>query len=174
MRTATLAMILALCLAPVLVFAQSEVDRELTRAALEANRKVLVNSNMELAEEQQEAFGPLYDAYQKELGKGLRIAWQMLTREFRNLSVLFLFILLHVAGIFDRRGYRRAADRMRTWVSLPAVERGMSKMLRTRLRFVMTELGGAALDIDNEADLVVAEKMMGRWREMQARQLGAA
>ena len=38
----------------------------------------------------------------------------------------------------------------------------------------MTELGGAALDIDNEADLVVAEKMMGRWREMQARQLSAA
>ena len=69
MRTATLAMILALCLAPVLVLAQSEVDRELTRAALEANRKVLVNTNMELAEQQQEVFWPLYDAYQKELGK---------------------------------------------------------------------------------------------------------
>ncbi len=69
MRTATLAMILALCLAPVLVLAQSDVDRELTRAALEANRKVLVNTNMELAEQQQEVFWPLYDAYQKELGK---------------------------------------------------------------------------------------------------------
>ena len=111
--------------------------------------------------------------YQKELGKGLRLAWQMLTREFRNLSVLFLFILLHLAGTLDRRGYRRAADRLRTWVALPAVERGMSKMLRTRLRFVMTELGGAALDIDNEADLAVAEKMMGRWKEKQARQASA-
>ena len=112
--------------------------------------------------------------YQKELGKGLRLAWQMLTREFRNLSVLFLFSVLHVAGSFDRRGYKRAADRLRTWVSLPAVERGMSKMLRTQLRFVMTELGGAALDIDNEADLAVAEKMMGRWKELQARQTSAA
>ena len=111
--------------------------------------------------------------YQKELGRGLRLAWQMLTREFRNLSVLLLFILLHVAGILDRRGYGRAADRIRTWVSLPAVERGMSKMLRTRLRFVITELGGAALDIDNEADLAVAEKMMGRWKAKQADLLSA-
>ncbi len=69
MRTATLAMIFALGCVPVLVLAQSQVDRELTRAALEANRKVLVNMNMELAEAQQEAFWPLYDAYQKELGK---------------------------------------------------------------------------------------------------------
>ena len=112
--------------------------------------------------------------YQKELGKGLRLAWRMLTHEFRNLSVLFLFIVLHLAGILDRHGYRRAADRMRSWVSLPAVERGMGKMLRTRLRFVTTELGGAAIDIDNEVDLAVAEKMMGRWKEMQARRASAA
>ena len=69
MRTATLAIILALCVAPVLVLGQSQTDRELTRAALEANRKVLVNTNMELAEDQQEVFWPLYDAYQKQLIK---------------------------------------------------------------------------------------------------------
>ena len=69
MRTATLAIIVALCCAPVLVLGQSQTDRDLTRAALEANRKVLVNTNMELAEDQQEVFWPLYDAYQKELIK---------------------------------------------------------------------------------------------------------
>ena len=68
MRTVTLAAILvAICLTPVLVVGQSRVDEEITRAALEANRKLLVAANMQLAEEEQEAFWPLYEKYQKEL-----------------------------------------------------------------------------------------------------------
>ena len=112
--------------------------------------------------------------HQKEFGKGVRLGWRILTREFRNLGVLFLFLLLHIGGLLDRRGYRRAADRMRMWVSLPAVERGFSAILQTKLRFVMTELGGAAIDIDNEEDLRVAEKMIDRWKEMQTRLANAA
>ena len=68
MRTVTLAAILvAICLTPVLVVGQSRVDEEITRAALEANRKLLVAANMQLADQEQEAFWPLYEKYQKEL-----------------------------------------------------------------------------------------------------------
>jgi GTP:adenosylcobinamide-phosphate guanylyltransferase len=112
--------------------------------------------------------------YQKELGSGLRLAWRILSREFRNLWVLFFFLLLHIGGVLDRRGYKRAADLLSSWVSLQAVERGMGAMLRTKLRFIVTEFGGAAIDIDNEADLAVAEKMLDRWKEMQARLSRAA
>lgn len=112
----------------------------------------------------------LYDnRYQKELMSGLRLAWRVLTREFRNLWVLFYFALLHLAGVLDRRGYPRAARRVSAWVSLRRVERGMSALLRADLRFIMTELGGAAIDIDNDTDLAVAQKMLHQWKEMQSR-----
>ncbi len=67
MRTALAAAILVLCAAPMLLLAQSKTDQELTRAAIEANRKVLVNANMNLTEKEAAVFWPLYDAYQKEL-----------------------------------------------------------------------------------------------------------
>jgi hypothetical protein len=54
-------------------------------------------------------------------------------------------------------------------VPLATVERGIGALLRTRFRVAMTGHGGAALDIDNDADLEVAEKMIFRWKEMQAR-----
>ena len=68
MRILICAAILVLCAAPMLVVGQSQVEQELTRAAIEANRKLLVSENMDLTEEQEKAFWPLYDAYQKELG----------------------------------------------------------------------------------------------------------
>ncbi|MEE9280025.1 MAG: NTP transferase domain-containing protein [Myxococcota bacterium] len=112
--------------------------------------------------------------YQQELTSGLRVAWRIATREFHSLWVLFFFLLLHCAAILDRHGHRRAADLVSSWVSLGTVERGIGAMLRAKLRFVITELGGAAIDIDNEADLAVAQKMIDRWKEMQTRIATAA
>jgi GTP:adenosylcobinamide-phosphate guanylyltransferase len=107
--------------------------------------------------------------YQKEFGNMLRLGWRILRREYRNLWVVFFYLLMHIAALLDRRGHRRAADRVRKWVPLATVERGVGCLLRTRVRFVFTSYGGAALDIDNDADFDAAEKMLPAWKEMQAR-----
>lgn len=107
--------------------------------------------------------------FQKQFGSTLRLGWRILSHEWRNLWVLVLYGLLHLAGFLERRGHVRAADVVRARVSIRSVERGLSAMLRTRLCFVYTSLGGAALDVDNEADLDATEKMLGRWKAMQAR-----
>jgi len=108
--------------------------------------------------------------YQKELPNMLRLAWRMLVHEFRNLWVLFFYLLMHAASWLDRRGYARASSWVRARVQLSTVERGIGALLRTRFQTVTTHLGGAALDIDLDEDLEVAEKMLARWKEMQARQ----
>jgi hypothetical protein len=54
------------------------------------------------------------------------------------------------------------------------IDRAASALLRTRFTTVTTELGGAAIDVDNEADLEVVEKMLERWKAMQARHARAA
>ncbi len=107
--------------------------------------------------------------YQKELGSQLRIAWRLLRRELRNLWVLWYYALMHVAGVLDRRGHARAARLVASWVPLATVERGIGALLRTRFATVVTGLGGAAIDIDNDADRAVADKMIELWKARQVR-----
>ncbi len=107
--------------------------------------------------------------YQKQLGPMLGLFWRLLRKEARNLWVVGFYVVLHLAGVLHRRGYRRASDLVRGLARLRTVERGMSDLLRARVRCVSTELGGAALDIDNEADLEAAEAMFGRWKALQSR-----
>ena len=107
--------------------------------------------------------------YQKQLGSMLRLGWRIIRNEYRNLWVIFYYVLMHLTGVLDRRGFARLADRLRRRIPLATVERGIGALLRTRFATVVTGLGGAAVDIDNAADLEVADKMLGRWKAMQAR-----
>ncbi len=107
--------------------------------------------------------------YQKEVGSMIQLGWRILRKEFRHLWVLFFYALMHGAAVMDRRGYRGIADRIRGWIPLGRIERGISGLLRTRFRTVSTALGGAALDVDNDADFEVVDKMLFRWKERQAR-----
>ena len=112
--------------------------------------------------------------YQKEIASQFALAWRVLRKEWRNLWVLGCYALIHVAGVLHRRGHMRASDVVRSWVPLAMIERAASALLRTRFTTVTTELGGAAIDVDNEADLEVVEKMLERWKAMQARHARAA
>jgi len=112
--------------------------------------------------------------YQKEVASQVALAWRVLRKEWRNLWVLGCYFLIHLAGSLHRRGHARASDLVRSWVPLAMIERAASALLRTRFMTVTTELGGAAIDVDNEADLEVVEKMLERWKAMQARLARAA
>ena len=107
--------------------------------------------------------------YQKELGPMLRLAARIVRQEWRNVWVLFPYLLMHIAGVLDRRGHRAMSDRVRRFVSLRTVERGIGAMLRTRFATVETAFGGAALDVDNDEDLEVVDKMIEPWKAMQVR-----
>ena len=112
--------------------------------------------------------------YQKELGSQVALAWRVLRKEWRNLWVLGCYFLIHLGGVLHRRGHLRAADAVRARVPLEMIERAAGALLRTRFACVTTELGGAAIDVDNDADLEVVEKMLERWKAMQARLARAA
>ena len=107
--------------------------------------------------------------YQKEWGSMLRLIGTVLSREFRQVWVLGFFLVMHFAGALHRRGWRRAADRVRRYASYHSAERGIGALLRIRTEFVFTGLGGAALDIDNAQDLAAAEAMFEDWKSRQVR-----
>ena len=55
----------------------------------------------------------------------------------------------------------------RRLVPLSRVEDACSTLLKTRLRFVTTEVGGCAVDIDNEHDFDVAALRYAEWSKAQ-------
>jgi GTP:adenosylcobinamide-phosphate guanylyltransferase len=106
--------------------------------------------------------------YQKEFGHIVRLAWRILRSEHGGLQVLFFYLLIHTAGIANRHGFHRIADVVRRFVSLATVERAISTLLRTDYRFVITQAGGCAVDIDKESEFDVAELRFDEWSAAQA------
>jgi GTP:adenosylcobinamide-phosphate guanylyltransferase len=106
--------------------------------------------------------------YQKEFGHIARLAWTILRSEQGGLQILFLYLLIHLAGVANRHGFRRIADVFRRFVSREAVERAISSLLRTDYRFVITEAGGCAVDVDKESEFDVAELRFDEWSATQA------
>jgi hypothetical protein len=107
--------------------------------------------------------------YQKQLGNILGLAWRILRDEGGGPSVVLYYSLMHLAGLADRHGWRRLADRLRQAVSFERVDRACSSLLRTRFRLIVTEAGGCAVDIDNEHDLDAACERFAEWRAQQER-----
>lgn len=116
--------------------------------------------------------------HQKKLGNMIALGWRILWREGGGPSVVFYYLLMHLASAADRRGGRRLADAIRRFIAMERLERSVSRLLRTRFRVVRTEVGGCAVDIDNEADYDAARRRFEAWRREQearaARLLGPA
>jgi len=106
--------------------------------------------------------------YQRQIWPIVTLAWQLLWLERGGVSVVFFYALMHVAAVADRWGFRRVADVVRRAIPIARVERAISALLGTRFRFVVTEVGGCAVDVDNEADLDAARAGYARWSAQQA------
>jgi len=105
--------------------------------------------------------------HQRELGPILRLAWTLLTNERGGLRVLGYYVLMHVASVADRWRFRRLADWVRYWISSARVERCCSDLLRAEFRFVVTEIGGCAIDVDTEREYDVSSQRYSEWRAAQ-------
>ncbi len=105
--------------------------------------------------------------YQREFGSIAALAWGLLTSQQGGFRTLFYYGLMHLAGFSDRMGLARLADRIRSWIPIARIERGVSSLLQASFRFVVTDVGGAAVDIDNEHDYDVARRRYGEWTKAQ-------
>lgn len=105
--------------------------------------------------------------YQRQIGNILSLAWRLLREQGGGLRLLGYYAVIHAAALADRRGWQRLADWLAGWVRIPRVEALLSRLLETRFRFVTTEVGGCAIDIDNEEDYETAELRFQEWRRQQ-------
>jgi hypothetical protein len=105
--------------------------------------------------------------YQKQFGNIVSLAARLVKKEEGGLRILRYFVLIHFAGIANRRGWRRLADWLRARIPLDLVAEACSALLRADFRFAVTNIGGCAVDIDNEGDYVVAKLAFEPWRTAQ-------
>jgi hypothetical protein len=105
--------------------------------------------------------------YQREFGSIVSLAWRLLRSEKGGVAVLMYYALMHIAGTLDRWRLRSLADRVRSWIPIARVERGCGGLLGGSFRFIVTELGGCAVDIDNEADYAASRVQFERWTKAQ-------
>lgn len=105
--------------------------------------------------------------YQRQFGAVLGLAWRLLRSHGGGLRTLAYYGLLQLASVADRRGWRWLADRIRARIPIARLEQGISSLLGCRYRFTVTELGGCAVDIDNEPDYRAAEARFDEWLHAQ-------
>lgn len=106
--------------------------------------------------------------YQRQFGQILALAWRLLRSEAAGLRLLVDYALMHLASVADRWGWRRCADFLRRALPVARVEATLSQLLRASFRLVVTEVGGCAVDIDNEPDYDAAKARFTEWRATQA------
>jgi hypothetical protein len=105
--------------------------------------------------------------HQREFGQILALAWRLLRSERGGFVVLMYYLLMHLAGMADRRGLGWAADLLRRFIPMPRIERGCSGLLGGSFRFVVTEAGGCAVDVDTEEDFDAAKLCFDAWWKAQ-------
>ena len=105
--------------------------------------------------------------FQKQFGSVLGLAWRILRSEEGGLRILRYYGLMHLAGVADRWGWRRVADFFGRFVAISSVEAAVSALLRASFRIVVTDVGGCAVDVDNEKDLDSARARFEPWRKQQ-------
>jgi hypothetical protein len=105
--------------------------------------------------------------YQKQFGEIVKLAWRLLRSQQGGLRTLGYYGLLQIASVADRARLRPLADLLRRFIPLARVERGISDLLGCRFRFCVTEFGGCAVDIDNEADFDSARARYDEWRKRE-------
>jgi len=80
---------------------------------------------------------------------------------------LYYFTVLQAGRIFDGKGWRLLRNLARKGVSLERILEYVRPILQTRFTAFETIGPGPALDVDNEEDLAVFEKMFDRFKEIQ-------
>ena len=107
--------------------------------------------------------------HQRQFWNMATLAWRLFWSRAAGPAIVWLYVLMHLAGLADRYRMRGLADFLRRFVTIEINERVVSRVLDTRFRFVITEAGGCGIDVDTEEELAAVRAHYDRWHRDQRR-----
>jgi len=112
----------------------------------------------------------MYDyRHQKEWMNILRLGWEIFRTEEGTWRITGHFLSLHMANFLYRMRLLKLHRVARWLVVQQNFEKSISNLLKTRFTSVMTNYGGAALDIDTPEQYAIVKENFRRWKEYQYR-----
>jgi CTP:molybdopterin cytidylyltransferase MocA len=105
--------------------------------------------------------------HQRQFGNMLGLAYRLLRAKQGGLTVVFFYSIMVIGGLFDRWRFRRLANWVRQLISMERTDKALSRILSTRFRFVVTEVGGAAIDVDTEEEYDAICDRFEEWDRVQ-------
>lgn len=110
----------------------------------------------------------MYDLrYQKEFGNIVRFAWEILKKKEGGWTALGYYSLLQLSLLFARLRLGFLRDMVRQVTHTDSVIRCISKLLKTRVGYAFTSLGGSALDVDKEREYEAVKARFSEWMDFQ-------
>jgi len=104
--------------------------------------------------------------YQKKGANMLAMMGQILRMAWRAPSAPFTYVGMQLARMLGEAGWRRSSAWLQKCFPFAHLERSISRILDLRFRMVVTHLGGAALDVDNDSDFAAICARFEEWRAM--------
>ena len=104
--------------------------------------------------------------HQQKLINMLGLAWSVLFANGGGARVVFFYMIMHVSGWADRKGWRRLSDWLRL-VTIEANEKAVGAMIQASFRFEVVEVGGCGIDVDNEEEYAAVQTHFERWSSEQ-------
>jgi CTP:molybdopterin cytidylyltransferase MocA len=105
--------------------------------------------------------------HQKEFWNMAVLAWKLFFSRAAGPWIVLLYLVMHMAGLADRWGMRGLADRLRGFVTIERNEAVVGRVLDTRFRFVITQAGGCAIDVDTDEEYDTVRARFDEWMQAQ-------
>ncbi|MCH2187346.1 NTP transferase domain-containing protein [Myxococcota bacterium] len=105
--------------------------------------------------------------HQKKFWNMAVLAWKLFFSRAAGPWIVFLYLLMHGAGWADRWKLKGFADWLRSGVTIARNESVISRVLDTRFRFVVTEAGGCAIDVDTDEEYDAVKARFEEWKRLQ-------
>jgi len=105
--------------------------------------------------------------HQKRVWNMVTLGAKLATHQGAGPRVVFWYSLIHMSGLLDRWSMPRLADWVRRANTLARTERVLGRLLRARFRFVVTEVGGSAIDVDTEQEYDAVRERFQEWSALQ-------
>lgn len=90
-----------------------------------------------------------------------------------GIAIAFFYLLMHLGGLADRKGWKRLARFIRYGVTLKVNEWGISKLLDCHFRFSVSDVGGSAIDVDTEEEYELVQRNFKKWTKLERERVAA-